>query len=206
MEAQPQILSMPEINTQQSLNEKLKLVCIRMDIPERFQGKGFKTFVGFKEEIERARKAIAEGKSILLTGAAGLGKTHIAVALMLEWLMKNKPEKTSWYPKFLPAVELFLELKRTFNNEGSEKDVLDKYSAIKLLCIDDVGAEKVSDWSRQSFYTLIDRRYREMKQTIITSNLSLEKISSLIDDRIASRIVEMGIVVEMQGEDYRLKQ
>lgn len=107
---------------------------------------------------------------------------------------------------FLPAAEFFVELKDTFGGSGSEKDVLDRYSKTPLLCIDDIGAEKISDWSRQMFYTLIDRRYREEKQTIITSNLDLEMIAKLIDDRISSRIVGMGIVLNLTGEDYRLNQ
>lgn len=140
-----------------------------------------------------------------LSGHAGTGKTHLAIGLIIEWLKKNAPQNSTQYPLFLPAVEFFIELKGTFNGVGSEKEVLDKYSRTPLLCIDDIGAEKISDWSRQMFYTLIDRRYRDEKQTIITSNLTLEDVSKLIDDRISSRIVGMGVVVNLTGEDYRLK-
>lgn len=178
----------------------------RMQVPKLYHGKTFKTFNGYADEIQRAKEAIEQGKSIFLTGNTGTGKTHLSVSLMLAWLIKNKPDSTKDYPRFLPAVELFLELKQTFGSDGSESEILDIYSRVPLLCIDDVGAERISDWSRQSLYTLIDRRYREMKQTIITSNLSLDEIATLIDDRIASRIVEMGIVIKLSGEDYRLKQ
>jgi DNA replication protein DnaC len=110
------------------------------------------------------------------------------------------------YPLFLPSSEFFLQLKDTFgNNKISEQDIIQQYDRSPLLVIDDVGSEKISDWSRQMFYVLIDRRYRNKKQTIITSNLNLKQISELIDDRISSRIVGMGKVVEFFGEDYRLR-
>lgn len=195
-------LSPQKQNTQNM--ETLNALYNRMQIPKLYHGKTFKTFRGYTDEIQQAKEALEQGKSIFLTGNTGTGKTHLSVSLMLEWLVKNKPESMKNYPRFLPAVELFLELKQTFGNDGTEKEILDIYSRIPLLCIDDVGAEKISDWSRQSFYTLIDRRYREMKQTILTSNLSLDKISSLIDDRISSRIIEMGIVIELNGNDFRL--
>ena len=86
----------------------------------------------------------------------------------------------------------------------SEENIINFYGSKELLVIDDVGAEKVSDWSRQMFYTLIDRRYREMSQTIITSNLDLDKLAEIIDERISSRIIEMGKVIKLGGKDWRL--
>jgi DNA replication protein DnaC len=108
--------------------------------------------------------------------------------------------------RFLAAVDFFLELKSTFGDTpGNEEQVVDKYCKCTCLLIDDIGAEKVSDWSRQMFYTLIDRRYRDMKQTIITSNLSLGELARHIDTRITSRLLEMGIAIDLGKVDYRKK-
>ena len=112
-------------------------------------------------------------------------------------------------PVFLPAVELMLEIKESWRNEEdsraeSEKRILDKYTRCPLLTIDDLGAEKVSEWSRQVIYLLIDRRYRDMKQTIITSNLTQGQLAEQLDARIASRIAEMGLVIDLGDKDYRL--
>lgn len=190
--------------------QKLRLVASdvfyeTIGIPKFYRNKFFQDLTGREKEIEKIKQAISEEKSIFLTGKTGTGKTHLAIASLIEYCIVNKPDSWKKYPRFLSSVELFLNLKQTFNGDGSEKEILDAYSRIPLLCIDDVGAEKISDWTRQIFYALVDRRYRDIKQTIITSNLSLDKISELIDDRIASRIVEMGIVIELQGEDWRLK-
>ena len=84
--------------------------------------------------------------------------------------------------------------------------MLKKYANVGLLVLDDLGAEKTSDWSRQVFYLLLDRRYREMKQTIITTNLSLEQIAETFDDRVASRLCEMGVTIELKGKDKRVEK
>lgn len=165
---------------------------------------------------QEAVKAVREGKSLFLTGSCGSGKTHLAIALMNEWFAEGMAigEEGVYQSKgralFLPAVELFLEIKQSWgDNEGmrneSEKNILDKYSRMSFLFLDDLGAEKVSEWSRQVLYLLIDRRYRDCKQTIITSNLSHGKLSEQLDDRIASRISEMGIVLDLGKKDWRVK-
>lgn len=183
-----------------------KLVMNWMKLPALYHGKTLATIKGLEKEINTAKEAIVNGNGLFITGSCGTGKTHLAVSLMIDFAMKNRHLAPSDLPKFLPSVELFLDLRQTFSSEQSEKSVLDRWSKPDLICIDDVGAEKISDWTRQSFYTLIDRRYRDMKQTIITSNLSLEKIATQIDDRISSRIVEMCVVIELNGDDYRIKK
>jgi len=169
-------------------------------VPKRYRGKTLENFTG---SIGQARDAILADSGVFITGSCGTGKTHLAVGLLFEWL-DHKPQEKNNPPIFLPAVEFFAELKSAMDQKIPEVQILDKYSYPPLLVIDDIGAEKISDWSRQIFYTLIDRRYRNMKQTIITSNLDLQKLSELIDDRISSRIVEMGVVVNLTGPDRRV--
>lgn len=197
-----------------------------MNVPLRFHDKFVSNYKGNKREVDLAVNAITNRKSVFLYGSCGTGKSHLAVALAMEWLRagnfivelaygyqhvirgteKSIDKPYLYLPHFLPSVELFLELKATFDSKTeTEMDVIDKYSRCPLLIIDDVGAEKVSDWSRQIFYTLIDRRYRDMKQTIITTNKTPDQIAQLIDERITSRIFEMGEVIELKGNDRRIE-
>lgn len=182
-------------------------------IPPRFKSK---TLSNFKGKTSQYKDAILNSKSLFITGACGTGKTHIAVALMVEWFAENlqivderggkEIQNTKGYPLFLPATEFFLKLKTTFNSTTqTEVDVLNNLDDCELLLLDDLGSDKVSDWSKQIIYTLIDRRYRNMQQVIITSNLSLKEIAQRYDDRIASRLVEMGEIVELSGEDRRVR-
>ena len=193
----------------------------RAGIPKRYADKGIDNFEGNQELIDKNIKAILKGDSIFIGGKCGTGKTHLAIGLLKKWAREYTINKITeenmdhselmlttftGRMKFLASVDLFLELKATFNSRSEDElDVIKKYTQCSLLLIDDVGSEKISDWSRQIFYLLIDRRYREVKPTIITSNLSLGQIAELIDERISSRICEMGIVTELTGKDRRVE-
>ena len=179
-----------------------------MNIPIRYYGK----VIYMDNQSTAALEALRQGHSLFITGACGSGKTHLAVALMNEWFA-DKIFLDGDYLKygqafFLSAIELYLEIKQSWGDDTGESEtrILDKYSRQGLLVIDDLGAEKISDWSRQVLYLLIDRRYRNMQQTIITSNLTHSQIAEHLDDRIASRLCEMGITIDLKNKDWRVKR
>lgn len=156
--------------------------------------------------------------SILLTGKTGCGKTHLAVSIVTELVKRS----FSIDCIFVTAPEILLEIRSTFNTTRNtnydkwingepghtcetEEEVLDKYSNCGLLILDDLGAEKVSDFTIQSLYLIIDRRNRNLKPTIVTTNLTLEEIETLIDARMASRLSDMK-VIKLNMPDYRKKR
>lgn len=183
-----------------------------LGIPQRYQNKAL---IQSKAASE-ALVVVMQGKSLYLTGACGSGKTHLAVALLQNWYADGLEfsDEAKIYPSrgralFLPAIELMLEIKQAWSaDEGakneSEKQIIDRYSRLSFLVLDDLGAEKISEGSRQVMYALLDRRYRDCRQTIITSNLSIERLQEGFDDRIASRICEMGVVIDMGKRDWRV--
>ena len=159
------------------------------------------------------QKLRESSEGIFLGGSRGVGKTHLAVALMREMILNTQIRNHSGtfridlqkMPLFISVPELLLEIRETYgDNALSEKAVIDKYSWVDVLIVDDLGAEKTSDWVLQTLYTIMDRRYREELRTIITSNLSIEEIRDKLDDRIASRIVGMCRVCILQGKDRRV--
>ena len=73
----------------------------------------------------------------------------------------------------------------------------------RLLVIDDVGAEKASEWTQERLYSVIDHRYANCLPLIVTSNLPPAKLAEQTGDRAASRLAEMCKVVAMTGTDRR---
>lgn len=155
--------------------------------------------------------------SVFLTGLRGVGKTHYAVALLRDYLLNAEPRghvKNPFYghgfglpdAAFITAPELLLAIRDSFrdNSERTEKEIIDQYADSDCLILDDLGAEKTSKYSLQTLYTLLDRRYREERQTVITSDLSLDALAKKLDDRIASRIAGLCKVLTLRGLDKRV--
>lgn len=144
--------------------------------------------------------------SLYLTGDRGTGKTHNAAAMVKEIMLDKTPDHGRCGIRWISAVDLLLEIRGSFRDgsEQSEDGIIEDYGECRLLILDDLGAEKTSEWSLQTLYTIIDRRYREERQTIITSNLSLDELAAQVDDRIASRLSELCRVVVLAGPDRRV--
>lgn len=173
----------------------------KIGIPKRFLLKELSDLRGYEKQVEKAATAISNGLSVFITGECGTGKTHMAVGLLKLWAKLNEPQT----PLFVPSVEFFAELKSSFDSQTlNERDIIARYTSAPLLSLDDVGVEKVSEWSRQQFFLVIDRRYRNMKPVIVTSNLSLDQVAANIDDRLASRLLEMGEIIKLDGPDRRV--
>ena len=168
-------------------------------------------------------KAVAntEPKSLYLCGDRGVGKTHLACAIARFSAENREPVRyseigeritfkvsASTLPMYISVPVLLMEIRDSFKNDSamSEKKLIEKYGSAPFLILDDLGVEKTTDWSLQTLYTLINRRYEEELVTIITSNLSLKELAEKVGDRIASRIAEMCEVKVMKGEDRRLKR
>ena len=184
----------------------------KMNVQKRFYGKKISDLKEMKSLVQQVMESFEKDESIILCGTQGSGKSHIASALMYEWLAKNvkfddsgTPD-LSRVPYFLPMSDLYLELKSSFDNEMvAEKDILEKYWKKPLLVLDDLGVEKLSDWSRNVVYSLIGKRYNECLQTVVTTNLQLDEIGKLIDSRISDRLEEMGVTIKTPQRSWRKK-
>jgi DNA replication protein DnaC len=142
-------------------------------------------------------------ESTYIFGASDSGKTIYSAFMMLKEqeikFMVGADETKLDGCYFISVPELFQKIKNSFNPEPeqTEQQIIDFYSSVHLLVLDDLGIVKSTDWAYQTLYLIINRRYENLKKTIITSNLSLSELAnSLEDDRISSRIRRMGKVFE----------
>ena len=111
--------------------------------------------------------------------------------------------------RWVHADDFYRSLTRTFNRSEAggetEDDILDKLCRAPVLFFDDVGVGNMTEWKRDRLSVVLNERYQEKRQTVLTSNLSLQQLADLIDDRMASRILERGGVVYLDPVDERLK-
>ena len=145
-------------------------------------------------------------RGIYIYGPVGTGKTHILWALRKKRAEIAEDKKTenvmrSW---FYNTTELLHKIRSDFNNK-TEDTLTDLLEYDGILFLDDIGAEKITDWVQETFYMIINKRYEQMLPTIFTSNLPIADLAERIGDRTASRIVEMCEIIKLDGKDRRLE-
>lgn len=135
--------------------------------------------------------------NIIMTGKAGRGKSHLAYSII-----RGLSDKTKKLGLLVNVTDLLSEIKRDFSKEAFW---LDKLKEVDYLVLDDLGAEKVSDWSTSIIYSLLNKR----TNTIITTNLTPAEIRRIYGERIASRIrkgCDKSHIMEFEEmEDERMK-
>jgi len=148
---------------------------------------------------------------LFLTGNPGTGKTHLVAGIVRKLIGDGEifkitnPNRPTAIFKTVP--DLLLHVRATYGKrEGKDEGgIVDTLSTVPILILDDLGAEKPSEWAVSTLYSIIDERYREERPTIVTSNLSLSQIASQLHERIASRL-SAGKIVKLTGPDHRGKR
>ena len=168
------------------------------------------------DQFPGSMKKLHEGpKGIFLSGPCGTGKTHFMAAVMrkltLDLLAEGKERLkvpySNVFPLFVSVPDFLSMVRASFTDRTKENEaaLIDRFSNCSTLFLDDIGAEKVTDWSLSIIFLIVDRRYRDMRKTFFSSNLTIGELSRALDDRIASRISEMCRPINLTGADRRLK-
>lgn len=114
-------------------------------------------------------------------------------------------------PGWLSVPGTILRLQRDFDRDrGSRSGAaqLDEMADRSgLLVLDDLGAEKVSDWSLSVLFDIVDRRYTESRGVLVTTNKTVRQLAADGYGRIVSRLADGGVLLEMaSAKDYRLSR
>lgn len=170
-----------------------------MKIPARYEGVKY-------EEAPAEIRALFEKvrdtrRGLYIHGEVGTGKTHIAYALASNSMEANGVRST-----FRNVTEFLRDIRadydrHTIDKERPEETLLEWRG---LLFLDDIGAEKVTDWVAETLYLIVNSRYNDRLPIIMTSNLPVAELAERIGERTASRIVESCDIVELKGSDRRL--
>lgn len=161
------------------------------------------------EKSKRYAEGFVKGDnkgSLFITGGVGTGKTHLAASIA-NYLIENEIPVI-----FGTLITLLNDIKDTYKIDGNcESDVIEKYSKIPLLIIDDLGKERPSEWILEKLFTIINNRYENNLPIIITTNYNKEKLrkrllcnnNEEIVDSIISRLYEMCRGIIIFGKDQR---
>ena len=171
-------------------------------VPPLYLESSERTFTGINLKAQERAEATKNG-GIFLTGATGTGKTTLGTAIFVQKFRDviGKDYGALW----TTMGNILADIRNTYQqgSNETEKDIMKKYSEYPLLFIDDLGAEKVSDWSISALYSILSTRINYMRYTIVTSNLSLSDINNW-EARIASRLAGLQVHI-MAGSDRRVK-
>lgn len=182
-------------------NQRLKQKIEESCIPERFKQR---TFTEYKVDASNQKQQKVfnfcldyannfadikkTGKSFIMLGSVGVGKTHLSIAIALEIMSKG------YSAKFTSASKMLREIKDTYrkSSERSESEVMRDFTDCHLLIIDEVGVQRGNDYEVNMMFDVINERYENLKPTIILSNLTIDEIKQFLGERVFDRLRENG--------------
>ena len=171
------------------------------------------------KEFVRAYPWDTGGNGLLLTGSIGVGKTHLAVGI-LQALIAERGAKGVFYD----YRDLLKQVQNSYNRgvEVTEMDILKPVFDAEVLVLDELGANKPTEWVWDTVAHILNTRYNDRRTTIITTNYANlppggsdlnapraavreETLGDRIGERMRSRLQEMCVEVVMIGADFRQK-
>lgn len=178
---------------------------IRSVIPPRFRFN-----IDIPEAVIKWCKLGRKAEGLYLTGPVGTGKTHTAWMTVTNWCYETRTRPRpgvidDWGTASAPPLIFtrMTDLLDDLRPGDHARTAVRNCQNTQLLVIDDLGAEKASEWTQERLYSVIDERYSRRMPLIVTGNLPPSKVADQTGERVASRLAEMCTVVPMTGTDRR---
>jgi DNA replication protein DnaC len=183
----------------------------KANIPARFAGATFENYIAstagqeralsvaqsFAEQFDTIRKT---GSNLTFCGGPGCGKTHLACAIA-NCLLDSERDVI-----YTQAIELVRAIRDTWrpHSTKSETEVINSYRAAGLLIVDEIGVQFGAEAEKNQMFDVLDGRYREMRPSLIVSNLSEKALQDCLGPRVFDRLMETGsTVVTFNWASYR---
>ena len=178
-------------------------------IPRRYRGVSFErapvTEVEPRVTVEQTRRFVQRideqldaGRGLWFLGPTGTGKTTLAMLVAGAALKAGRTVAIYSLPRLLN------EIRETHRSDRSHIDLLDRLTSVDLLHVDDVGAERTTDWVLEELYSIVNARYEDERSVVITTNLDYDQLSAQISERTVSRLAEMCVQLPLHGPDHRI--
>lgn len=178
-------------------------------IPARFRGR---TLASFKAESPEQIKALrvatsyvanwpescSKGNWLVFSGLPGTGKSHLAIAI-LQALMP------AHVGRYMTCLELIQNIRATWRKDSiqSETEFLEYLTRLPLLVVDEIGVQYGTESEQHHLFDVLDRRYREMRPTILLTNQDKDGFRAFVGDRVYDRMTECARWVPFTWPSYR---
>lgn len=174
----------------------------RWNVPGRHADRAELVNDKWKQELTKITAQLGKGFVIGVVGTNGGGKTQLGVEVMrfnVEQRMKSALYAT--------AIEIFMDFKACYrpDSKTTEKDAVRDYCRPGLLVIDEAGKRADTQWENNLLFEIIDRRYREMKDTLLISNQTPAEFTAGIGAGLTSRLNETGGLIIANWGSFRDK-
>jgi DNA replication protein DnaC len=193
--------------------DRLERMVENSGIPQRFMGKTLENFEPVNRKAENHAKRMREyldlvcgndhcGRSLILLGRVGNGKTHLACAVLAETIRRTGCKSHYW-----TFAELVRKVKGSFSKGAtySESDVYHSFKVSHLVVLDEVGMQNFTDFEQAVAYEAINARYLAEKPTILITNLQAVDLPACVGERAVDRLRESGgKALEFDWESYRI--
>jgi DNA replication protein DnaC len=188
---------------------------VRTVLPTKYQGVSFdrppvadmardpqaRIAVGVvREFIDELADNVAQGRGLWIEGDVGTGKTTLAMLVSKHAIEAGHTVAIYSLPRLLARI------RRTYDGDAGELSYLEffrRLTSVDLLHIDDLGAEKRSDWVLEQLYAIVDERYAANRSIVVTTNLEVTALEEQIGARTVSRLAEICETLPMYGDDRR---
>ena len=137
--------------------------------------------------LVRDAKAFAEEPAgwLLVHGPSGAGKTHVAAAIANRCLERGQPAL------FVVVPDLLDHLRASYkpDSDMGYDALLEQVRAAPVLILDDLGTQSGTAWAQEKLFQILNHRYNAQLPTVVTTNLSLDRI----DERLRMRLTDPAI-------------
>jgi DNA replication protein DnaC len=157
------------------------------------------------DDIRRFNRDIAgnvrAGKGRWFYGDVGTGKTLLAM------LISKAALEAGLSVAIYSVPRLLAEIKETYeeSSRGSYMDLFRRLCAVDLLHLDDLGAERRTEWVLEQLYSIVNERWQDERSIVVTTNLDIDDLRDQVGRRTVSRLMEIcGDPIPVMGPDRRI--